>query len=139
MPRRSASTPRSSRRGYEPEPPFMMDNHLKLQGRVRNKNLHHVPGYESPDRALVGAEETAARAKADKQRLRERARAGQHPDGLGAAALDARHRALAAAERRRIAVPGPETGLVSNKRHGSHEAHVHRVATPITMAMENGY
>jgi len=139
MPHRRASTPPPSRRGITPEHPFMLDRRVTLQGRVVDKNLHHRRGYESPDRALVGAEETAARARADKQRLRERAVRSEQSDGLGAAALDARRRALAAAEKRRIAVPGPETGLLTNKRHGSHEPVVCRIATPITMQRDAGY
>ena len=139
MPMRRASTPPPSRRGIAPQHPLMMDGLVTLQGRIHNKNLHHRPGYESPDRALVGAEEAAARAKADKQRLRERAARAPQSNGLGAAALDARRRALAAAERRRIAVPGPQSGLLTNKLHNSHEAPVQRVATPTTMAREAGY
>ena len=117
----------------------MMDGLVTLAGRVVDKNLHHRQGYESPDRALVGAEEAAARAKADKERLRSRAKSPMHADGLGAAALNARQRALAAAERRRIEVPTARSGLVTNKRHGSHEHRDSRVATPITMAREAGY
>lgn len=141
MPRR-ASTPPPSRRGIGdvPQHPFMMHGHVTIQGRIQNRSLHHSPGYESPDRALVGAEEAAARAAANKRRMRaQAAQADGAARGLGMAALDARRRALTAAERRRIAVPGPESGLITNKRHNSHEPAAQRVATPITVAHAEGY
>ena len=105
---------------------------------MKDRNLHHRWGYESPDRALVGEEEAAMRAKVEKERLRARAGSpsGVQHGGLGDAALNARRRALAAAERRRIQVPA---GKITNALHGSHEPSADRVATPTSMSTSAGY
>ena len=137
FPRRSAS-PLSTRRtsGLSPRHPLMMDGAVVLGGCTPNRNLHHNLTYQSPDRALVGDEEIAARAKADRARLRQRAQSPSATGGPGAAALHARQRALSAAEKRRIHVP---RGVVTNKTHGSHEPASQRCATPITMQRAVGY
>jgi hypothetical protein len=141
--RRSMTPPPSSRRWSSANDPLayptLMDGRVTLGGRAPDKNLHHRPGYESPDRALVGDEEAAARAKADKERLRARLRPSQREGGLGDAAKQARMRALAAAERRRVYVPLPSTGLTTNKTHGTMEPELDRVATPTTMSRASGY
>jgi hypothetical protein len=48
--------------------PFLMNGHVLAGGRPTIVPAHHRPGYESPDRALVGDEEAAARAAALRRR-----------------------------------------------------------------------
>lgn len=141
LPRRS-STPPTRTQGQYPNHPLMMEGRVHANGYVPDKNLHHRRGYMSPDRALVGEEEKAAREAANRARLRERSRSTPRSGGLGDAAYQARQRALAAAEKRRIYIPPKESGLVTNKTHGvveSRGADPWFVPTPPTMAMEAGY
>eukprot|EP00325_Prymnesiales_sp_UTEX-LB-985_P031607 CAMPEP_0174722962 /NCGR_PEP_ID=MMETSP1094-20130205/39715_1 /TAXON_ID=156173 /ORGANISM="Chrysochromulina brevifilum, Strain UTEX LB 985" /LENGTH=256 /DNA_ID=CAMNT_0015923919 /DNA_START=99 /DNA_END=869 /DNA_ORIENTATION=- len=138
---RSSTPPGRRMPGARPEHPLMMDNRVVAGGHVPNRSIHHRPGYMSPDRALVGEEEKAARAKADKARMRERASSAPRGGGRGDAALQARQRALTAAEKRRIHIPPPESGLITNKLHGRLEYRESPwwVPTPPTVAMEAGF
>lgn len=144
-PLRRSTPPPSFRRPRQldsaPAHPIMMDGMVALGGLVPDRNLHHVLGYESPDRALVGEEEAAMRAKVEKARHRERARSPHvgRDGGLGDQALRARQRALAAAEKRRIHVPAPSSGHITNTTHVSLEPRSQRVATPTTMSRSAGY
>ena len=124
-------------RDYVQKPPIMLNGAVKVGGRVVDKNLHHCADYVSPDRALVGAEEAAARASAEKMRLHRRP--ASPPSSGARAALHARQRALAAAESRRTVIPSVASGKITNKTHGSHEPPSARVATPVTMSRGAGY
>lgn len=57
--------------------PWMMNGRVVAGGRPPKVPEHHVKGYESPDRALIGSEEVTATAAAMRRRMGADQRPGQ--------------------------------------------------------------